>query len=251
MILSRRRFLGLAAAAVTTLPAAAAAAVADFGGRCRTSPGALAAGQWAMVIDSRRLARPERRAAVIAACHAFHNVPDLPGPRRVAWIEQHSFAETFPGLPSAFSPANLADRIFLTLCNHCRNPPCVRVCPTGATFRRQDGIVGMDSHRCIGCRYCMAACPFGARSFNFEDPRPAAVNPVYPLRERGVVEKCTFCAGRLSEGRLPLCVEAADGAIAFGDLADPASSVRSLLAENFAVRRNPGLGTEPGVYYIL
>jgi molybdopterin-containing oxidoreductase family iron-sulfur binding subunit len=248
MILSRRRFLGLAASALFALPSPA---FPDAGGRYRTSPVALTAGQWAMVIDSRRLSRPGQLAAIISACHSFHNVPDLPAPRQVAWIQQHSFPETFPDVASAFSPADLRERPFLTLCNHCRNPPCVRVCPTGATFRREDGIVGMDSHRCIGCRYCMAACPFGARSFNFEDPRLATVNPSYPPRMRGVVEKCTFCLERLSVGRPPLCVEAADGAIAFGDLADPASSVRALLAENFTLRRKPGLGTEPGVYYIL
>jgi molybdopterin-containing oxidoreductase family iron-sulfur binding subunit len=248
MTLSRRCFLGLAASAALALPSFPVPAA---GGSCRVSPGALAAGRWAMVIDSRGLARPERRAAVIAACHSFHNVPDLPAPRQMDWIEQHSFQETFPGSASAHLPADLLERTFLTLCNHCRNPPCVRVCPTGATFRREDGIVGMDPHRCIGCRYCMAACPFGARSFNFENPGLAAVHPGYPPRERGVVEKCTFCAERLSEGGLPLCVEASDGAIAFGDLTDPSSSVRALLAENFALRRKPGLGTEPGVYYLV
>ena len=244
MILSRRRFIGLAAA--LALPAAP-----DSGRRYRVSPAALTAGRWAMVIDSRGLSRPERLAAVIAACHSFHNVPETPPPRRMDWIQRHSFAQAFPGAAPDFFPADLGHRTFLTLCNHCRNPPCVRVCPTGASFRREDGIVGMDFHRCIGCRYCMAACPYGARSFNFEDPRLAVVHPGYPPRERGVVEKCTFCAERLSVGRLPLCVEAAEGAIAFGDLADPASPVRTLLAEHFALRRRPELGTEPGVYYIV
>ncbi|MDR1359416.1 MAG: 4Fe-4S dicluster domain-containing protein [Deltaproteobacteria bacterium] len=248
MILSRRRFLGLAAAAAFSGPVLAAP---DSEGRGRVSAKALQAGQWAMVIDSRRFSQAALREAVIAACHSFHNVPQLPAPRRLDWLEQHSFAETFPGLAPDFLPDGLRERIFLTLCNHCRNPPCVRVCPTGASFCRGDGIVGVDVHRCIGCRYCMAACPFGARGFNFEDHRLAGANPAYPQRTRGVVEKCTFCAERLAEGRRPLCVEASDGAIAFGDLADPASSVRVLLAENFTLRRKPWLGTEPGVYYIL
>jgi molybdopterin-containing oxidoreductase family iron-sulfur binding subunit len=248
MILSRRRFIGLAAATAVALPAAA---VPDSVGRYRVSPDALAAGQWAMVIDSRRLFQPERLAAVIAACHSFHNVPEMPSPRQMDWIQRHSFAEAFPGAAPDFFPPGLRQRTFLTLCNHCRNPPCVRVCPTGASFRREDGIIGMDFHRCIGCRYCMVACPYGARSFNFEDPRLSVVHPSYPPRERGVVEKCTFCAERLSAGRLPLCVEAADGAIAFGDLADPASSVRTLLTGHFALRRKPELGTEPSVYYII
>ena len=145
------------------------------------------------------------------------------------------------------------ERKYLLLCNHCENPACVRVCPTKATFRRSDGIVVMDYHRCIGCRFCMAGCPFGARSFNFEDPRPylAATNPVFPTRMRGVVEKCTFCSELLAEGKMPLCVEASDGAIVFGDLTDPGSDVRKVLAENFTIRRKPTLGTEPSVYYIV
>jgi molybdopterin-containing oxidoreductase family iron-sulfur binding subunit len=139
------------------------------------------------------------------------------------------------------------------LCNHCENPACVRVCPTQATFRNSEGIVVMDYHRCIGCRFCMAGCPFGARSFNFEDPRPyiAETNPRFPTRMRGVVEKCTFCSERLAAGELPLCVEASDGAITFGDLTDPESDVRKVLAENFTIRRKPTLGTEPSVYYIM
>ena len=97
------------------------------------------------------------------------------------------------------------------LCNHCENPPCCRACPTKATFKREsDGIVLMDFHRCIGCRFCMAACPFGARSFNFRDPRPFVkdTNPEFPTRMKGVVEKCNFCAERLAVGKLPACVEA-------------------------------------------
>ena len=129
----------------------------------------------------------------------------------------------------------------------------MRVCPTGATFRRDDGIVAMDDHRCIGCRYCMAGCPFGARSFNFKDPRPeiAEINPTFPTRMRGVVEKCTFCSERLAVGKMPLCVEASEGAILFGDLGNPESDVRKTLAENFTIRRKPTLGTEPSVYYII
>ena len=97
------------------------------------------------------------------------------------------------------------------LCMHCENPPCVEACPTeGATYKREDGIVVMDPHRCIGCRFCMAGCPFGARSFNFRDPQPYVkdVNPEFPMRTRGVVEKCTFCTERLAQGKLPACVEA-------------------------------------------
>jgi molybdopterin-containing oxidoreductase family iron-sulfur binding subunit len=99
----------------------------------------------------------------------------------------------------------------------------------------------------------MAGCPFGARSFNFQDPRPFIkhFNPQFPTRMRGVVEKCNFCAERLAVGKLPSCVEAAGGAIAFGDLADENSDVRKALREHFAIRRKPDAGTSPSVYYIL
>jgi molybdopterin-containing oxidoreductase family iron-sulfur binding subunit len=142
------------------------------------------------------------------------------------------------------------------LCNHCQNPACVRVCPTKATYKRpEDGIVMMDMHRCIGCRFCMAACPYGSRSFNYGDPRrylKTIPNPAYPTRTRGVVEKCTFCAERLAVGQPPACVEAAkDGALIFGDLADPNSAVRQILNSKFTIRRQPGLGTGPSVYYIV
>jgi Fe-S-cluster-containing dehydrogenase component len=126
-----------------------------------------------------------------------------------------------------------------------RSPPCVRACPTQATFKRQsDGIVLMDFHRCIGCRFCMAACPFGARSFNFRDPRPfiEEINLKFPTRMKGVVEKCNFCAERLAVGEMPACVEASDGAIVFGDLDDPDSEVRELLRSNFTIRRKQSTG---------
>ena len=104
---------------------------------------------------------------------------------------------------------------FIVMCNHCENPPCVRACPTNATFKREsDGIVLMDFHRCIGCRFCMAACPFGARSFNYRDPRPfiKEVNTKFPTRMKGVVEKCNFCAERLAEGLLPAAAKIGQGA---------------------------------------
>ena len=129
----------------------------------------------------------------------------------------------------------------------------MRACPTKATFKNDNGIVMMDFHRCIGCRFCMAACPFGARSFNFRDPRPFVEhnNKEFPTRMKGVVEKCNFCAERLAVGKMPACVEASNGAIAFGDLYDEHSEVRELLKENYTIRRKQTLGTEPSVYYIV
>jgi molybdopterin-containing oxidoreductase family iron-sulfur binding subunit len=99
----------------------------------------------------------------------------------------------------------------------------------------------------------MAACPFGARSFNFRDPRPflKETNSDFPTRMKGVVEKCNFCAERLAVGKMPACVQASNGAIAFGDLDDPKSKVRRLLKRNYTIRRKQNLGTEPSVYYIV
>ena len=107
----------------------------------------------------------------------------------------------------------------------------MRVCPTKATFKRADGIVMMDYHRCIGCRFCMAACPYGSRSMNYRDPRPfiRKINPDFPTRTKGVVEKCNFCEERLARGILPACVVACkEKALVFGDLEDPRSDVRLL-----------------------
>jgi len=111
----------------------------------------------------------------------------------------------------------------------------------------------MDMHRCIGCRFCMAACPYGSRSFNWQDPRPFIVkeNPEYPTRTKGVVEKCEFCAERLEKGLMPACVEASEGAMIFGDLADPESEVRKILRSRYSIQRKPGLGTRPAVYYLI
>ena len=250
-------FLGLAGSqALPALARAAGEAVAPATSQkpgYRTGENALKAKHWGMVIDTREFDSPEKFEAVTAACHKYHNVPKIDSKQDIKWIWKDGYRETFTDQMDNYPSKAVLERKYLMLCNHCEHPACVRVCPTKATFRRSDGIVVMDYHRCIGCRYCMAGCPFGARSFNFMDPRPHIddINPTFPTRMRGVVEKCTFCSELLAVGKMPLCVEASGGAIAFGDLADPESSVRKLLAENFTLRRKPTLGTEPSVYYII
>jgi molybdopterin-containing oxidoreductase family iron-sulfur binding subunit len=111
----------------------------------------------------------------------------------------------------------------------------------------------MDYHRCIGCRFCMAGCPYGVRSFNWRDPRKfiKKINPDFPTRERGVVEKCNFCAERLAADKQPACVEASNGAMVFGNLNDPKSEVRRALAGNTTIQRKPELGTNPSLFYIV
>ena len=169
--------------------------------------------------------------------------------------------------------------IFMTKpCFHCENPACVNVCPVSATFKRpDDGIVVVDYDRCIGCRYCMTACPYSARWFDFGENYPAVKegtpyalvpSPEYnQFRERhphkspiGNVRKCTFCLhlqdekGEYSreEGRWPACAKTCTGkAIIFGDFNDPNSEVNILLREHNYVRLKEELGTEPNVYYLI
>jgi len=154
-------------------------------------------------------------------------------------------------------------------CLHCQNAPCVEVCPVRATYHRDDGLVVMDYDRCIGCRYCQIACPYDARTFNWE--KRADINPYVPTygtpevdrRPRGVVEKCTFCIHRidkaLNSGKVPgedpeaspACVSICPvGARVFGNLNDPESRISTIIAENPTIRLREDLGAEPSVYYI-
>jgi molybdopterin-containing oxidoreductase family iron-sulfur binding subunit len=208
-----------------------------------------------LVIDTREFESEEDIEPLVAACHSIHNVPHFKNKNHeIKWIWSEQYHNAFPGKAAQFMSEEVEHRSFLVLCNHCENPPCVRVCPTKATWKREsDGIVLMDFHRCIGCRFCMAACPFGARSFNFRDPEKFIdrINKKYPRRMKGVVEKCNFCAERLAVGQIPACVEASDGKLAFGDLYDPESEVRERIRTNYTIRRKQTLGTEPCVYYIV
>ncbi len=214
----------------------------------------LNAERWAMVIDLRKFRTEEDYQRVIDACHRIHNVPKMPDPEdEIKWIWTEDFEHSFPGQMNPYVPPEIEEKPILLLCNHCTNAPCTRVCPTKATFKRPDGITAQDYHRCIGCRFCMAGCPYGARSFNWRDPKKFVKdpNPEYPMRGPGVVEKCTFCVERLEKGKRPACVEKSNGAMLFGDLNDPNSEVRRYLAEHFSIRRKPELGTQPAVFYII
>ena len=142
-------------------------------------------------------------------------------------------------------------------CQQCENPPCTRVCPVGATWKEKDGIVVIDYDWCIGCRCCVAACPYGARHMNWGDPfLPAKeLNPnTHYLgnrpRPRGVVEKCTFCIQRVRKGRYPACVEICPvGARKFGNLLDPKSEIRYLLEQKRVFVLKAELKTEPKFFY--
>lgn len=146
------------------------------------------------------------------------------------------------------------DRWYMPIqCMQCDNPPCVQSCPVTATWKESDGIVVIDYKKCIGCRYCMVACPYWARHFNWKKPfvPKEEVNPDVPIRPVGVVEKCTFCIHRVREGKTTRCVEACPvQARKFGDLNDPNSSVSKLLRTRRVFRLKEELGTEPRIWYV-
>jgi len=164
---------------------------------------------------------------------------------------------TFPQLEMAYLPV---------ACQHCQDAPCLKVCPVGATFQRDDGSILIDYERCIGCRYCIAACPYGVRDFNWGEREWAPDFTVgygrdwrvddgrlvfTPERPVGVVEKCTFCVERVDVGEQPFCVEVCPtGARIFGDLDDPTSQVAELVKEDGATQLLGELGTDPHVFYL-
>lgn len=232
------------------------AAALEAGGLA--APEALLAGhRWAMVVDETKCWESQGCTDCIDACHLVHNVPHIEEEKSaIHWIWKEKYEHVFPDQAQRPMSTGLTGKPVLLLCNHCDSPPCVKVCPTQATFKRADGIVMMDSHRCIGCRYCMVACPYGARSFNWKDPRAELdmdkVATDFPTRTRGVVEKCNLCVERLAKGMMPACVDACQAkALTFGDLTDPKSEVRKILEARLSLVRRPELGTKPQVYYIV
>jgi len=153
----------------------------------------------------------------------------------------------------------MVSRVFMpTLCANCANAPCIEVCPTGASYKRDDGIVLIDYDKCVGCKYCIEACPYGARYFNkdhagyFSDGLTPNEKIGYQKHKVGVVEKCDFCVDRLEKGNQPACVEACiSRARFFGDLDDPDSEVSKLIRSKHAVQPKSELGTDPSLYYLL
>ena len=259
---NRRKFIKIAAASavgVSLSPAMKVHAIGEYfmpSSQTSRHDTAMTGNHWAMVIDLTKMTE-DIAEKLTEVCHVAHNVPHHENKNHeIKWIWEEHYDHAFTDQLNKYISDAIKHAPVPVLCNHCENPPCVQACPTKATFKRPDGIVLMDFHRCIGCRFCMAACPYGSRSFNLQDPRNGLedrkpTNPLFPTRMKGVVEKCNFCAERLAVGEMPLCVEASEGAIVFGDLSDPESEVREVLSENFTIRRKPSLGTEPSVYYIV
>lgn len=202
---------------------------------------------WCMVIDLRTC---DGCAACTMACQQRHQLP-----KEQTWIKVYKMTDSAGGTFHMPRP-----------CMMCEQPPCLYVCPVGATFRTDEGLVLIDQNACIGCRTCMAACPYEARYFNWKEPPPAKRLPMAPTPEmpvpqkKGTVGKCVLCADRLPQGELPACVAGCPmGALYIGDLVtDVAMNTRGttvklsqFLKDNDAVRFKEELNTHPRVYYIL
>jgi Fe-S-cluster-containing dehydrogenase component len=203
--------------------------------------------KFVMVID---LSRCKNLRKCQAACNHVHHVH--PGQN---WIKVHSMQESDKGAPY-WEP---------TTCMHCDEPPCVKVCPVDATFKRQDGIVLIDADRCVGCRFCMAACPYNTRVFNWEEPDETKESAAVPYsceksipQKIGTVSKCDFCPDMARQGELPHCVSACpNGVFFFGDMVQDTVSNGSetfrfseLVKDKAGYRLMEELGTKPSVYYL-
>ncbi|RMF41462.1 MAG: 4Fe-4S dicluster domain-containing protein [Alphaproteobacteria bacterium] len=235
---SRRDFLR-AGAAVATITLAPGVTLTAFGGSAEAE--ADANHRWGLLVDAGKC-DPDCSACV-SACSQENGWHDTGHPETDAqWIRKVDLTEIATGRELSLP----------VMCQHCESPPCVDVCPTGASFRRADGIVLVDKHICIGCRYCMMACPFKARSFIHETV-PDADKRSFAPRGRGTVESCTLCVHRVDAGRVPACVEACaatgHNAILFGDLNDPESEISKALAQYPSMALRDDLGLDPGVRY--
>jgi len=224
--------------------------------------------RWGLAIDLDRCLRCH---ACVVACAAENNVPPL-GPERAASARPIHWMDML--IPDAGSAGSELGHVSAPIpCMHCERPECVKVCPVGATYKADDGVVIQVWDRCIGCRYCMVACPYGRRYFNWTTPAwpggdPSSANPDVALRPAGVVEKCTLCQHRIRAAlerarlddeplidqavqRLPACASACPTrAITFGDLADPDSALSKLAKDARAVHLLARLGTGPKVFYL-
>jgi tetrathionate reductase subunit B len=193
--------------------------------------------RWGLLIDVNACATD--CSACVSACEKENGLAATRTPTSPQWIRKVELKDLRGQAKS-----------LPVMCQHCAQPPCVDVCPTGASFKRADGIVLVDRHNCIGCRYCMMACPYKARSFVHEPVRGQRADVP---RGKGCVESCTLCVHRIDRDRLPACVEAcaATGhrAILFGDLNDPASEISRRVASLGARTLRPDLGLDPAVRY--
>jgi molybdopterin-containing oxidoreductase family iron-sulfur binding subunit len=235
----RRRFLGNAAKASAGLALAPGVMLTELGHAKPVDTAVTSDVRWGMLIDSNKCA--EGCNDCVTACNDEHGLTGHNRPETDAqWIRKVKLKDKQTGHTQTLP----------LLCQHCEHPPCVDVCPTGASFKREDGIVLVDKHICIGCRYCMMACPYKARSFvheSLQDQKPWAP------RGKGTVESCTFCVHRVDDDRTPACVEACTAenhnAMIFGDMNDPSSELTKELQRQSSQQIRADLQLNTGVRY--
>ncbi len=236
---SRRGFLGLLGATAGLSVVALAPGFRLIEVSQARAPGEGVSGKvrWGMLIDAAKCV--PGCDVCIKACATENGINEkVADPRQSAqWIRKIEIKEAKSGRQLSLP----------MMCQHCAEPPCVDVCPTGASFKRADGIVLVDRHICIGCRYCMMACPYKARSFVHQPLTEQ--NPEVP-RGLGCVEACTFCVHRVDRGQMPACVESCpEGAMIFGDLNDPNSDISRRIAQVATKQVRADLKLNTGVRY--
>ena len=238
---ARRRFLAKAVGAAAVATLAPGVTLIDLA-RARAPDEPVTDRQrWGMLIDTDKCA--SGCDACVRACREENGVWQRGRPETDAqWIRKVTVRDRQTGRVSSLP----------VMCQHCEKPPCVDVCPTGASFKRADGIVLVDKHTCIGCRYCMMACPYKARSFIHEDVEN---QKTHAPRGKGTVESCTLCVHRVDEGkgRIPACAEACNAAghkaMTFGDLNDLDSEISESLEKWSSTELRADLGLNTGVRY--
>jgi molybdopterin-containing oxidoreductase family iron-sulfur binding subunit len=240
MSVSRREFLGWGAAAAAGTALAPGVHLIELALARSPEEAATAAHRWGLLIDAAKCA--DGCSSCVDACHEENGITSHGRPATDAqWIRKVTVSDPQTGHSQAFP----------MMCQHCENPPCVDVCPTGASFKRVDGIVLVDKHICIGCRYCMMACPYKARSFVHEtitDQKPVAP------RGKGCVESCTLCVQKIDRGDgttacAEACAREGHSAIMFGDLEDPNSEISQELRKYPTTEVRADLNLNTGVRY--
>lgn len=230
--MKRRNFLktSVGAAAVAIAPGMMLFQVANG-----ESAGASSKVRWGMLIDSNQCKTGCNDC--VTACNKENGLSGATKATDAQWIRKIEIKDISSGRELSLP----------MMCQHCEHPPCVDVCPTNASMKRADGIVLVDKHRCIGCRYCIMACPYKARSFVHEPLHDQ--NPDVP-RGKGTVESCTLCVHRVDQGLQPACAEACPNkAILFGDLNDPQSEIAGKVRTVASVQVRADLRLNPGVRY--
>jgi molybdopterin-containing oxidoreductase family iron-sulfur binding subunit len=235
----RRRFLSGSATAAAGLAVAPGVFLHEIGHAKPIADSVTSDVRWGMLIDSNKCA--DGCNDCVTACNDEHGLTGHDRPATDAqWIRKVKLTDKQTGHSQTLP----------LLCQHCEHPPCVDVCPTGASFKRPDGIVLVDKHICIGCRYCMMACPYKARSFiheTLQDQLPHAP------RGKGTVESCTFCVHRVDNDGTPACVEACSAenhnAMVFGDLNDPSSGISKEIKQHSTSQIRADLQLNTGVRY--